>query len=166
MKHKLTKSNHQSSVVCYLTSVSFFGFLSSAVCPLSSVFMQNKPNSPIVQTNVTNLITMNYTILNCLTKVKTKPIQTQNKPNSRKVKMNVNQYNTMEYKRFIPLERKQNKANSNPIKAKHPLSLFFQTLPSSSQRKWTIRLQFAIAVPATLMIDDCLHPAYNDNNNF
>ena len=65
--------NRQSSVVCYLTSVSFFGFLSSAVCPLSSVFMQNKPNSPIVQMNASLFITMNYTFFISLTEVKNKP---------------------------------------------------------------------------------------------
>ena len=65
--------NRQSSVVCYLTSVSFFGFLSSAVRPLSSVFMQNKPNSPIVQVNLTVFITMIYAISISLTKVKNKP---------------------------------------------------------------------------------------------
>jgi len=73
MKLESLKLNRQSSVVCYLTSVSFFGFLSSAVCPLSSVFMQNKPNSPIVQMNSTYLITMNYAIFTSLTKVKNKP---------------------------------------------------------------------------------------------
>ena len=81
-------TNNQSSVVCFLTSVfrilssvSFFGFLSSAVCPLSSVFMQNKPNSPIVQLNVTLFITMNYAIFASLTKVKNKPNSNPNKPN-------------------------------------------------------------------------------------
>ena len=81
-------TNNQSSVVCYLTSVfcilssvSFFGFLSYAVCPLSSVFIQNKPNSPIVQMNVTLFTTMYYAIFTSLTKVKNKSNQTQNKPN-------------------------------------------------------------------------------------
>ena len=73
MKLESPKLNRQSSVVCYLTSVSFFGFLSSAVCPLSSVFMQNKPNSPNVQINASLLITMNYENFASLTKVKNKP---------------------------------------------------------------------------------------------
>ena len=80
-------TNNQSSIICLrssvfslLTSVSFFGFLSSAVCPLSSVFMQNKPNSPIVQLNASIFITMNYAIFTSLTKVKNKPNQTQFKP--------------------------------------------------------------------------------------
>jgi poly-beta-hydroxyalkanoate depolymerase len=65
----------------------------------SVTFRKNKPNSPIVQTDVTSFITMNYAIFASLTKVKnkpnsnpieansnpikvkTKPKQTQNKPN-------------------------------------------------------------------------------------
>ena len=74
--------NRQASVVCYLASVSFFGFLSSAVCPLSSVFMQNKPNSPNVQIHLTLFITMNYAIFTSLTKVK-------NKANSNPIKANI-----------------------------------------------------------------------------
>ena len=46
----------------------------------STTFRTNKPNSPIVQTDVTNLITMNYTNFTSLTKVKNKPNQTQTKP--------------------------------------------------------------------------------------
>jgi len=48
----------------------------------SVTFRKNKPNSPIVQMNVTNLTTMNYTIFISLTKVKNKPNQTQYKANS------------------------------------------------------------------------------------
>ena len=47
---------------------------------IAASFMQNKPNSPIVQTNVTNLTTMIYTIFASLTEVKNKPNQTQYKP--------------------------------------------------------------------------------------
>ena len=49
-------------------------------------FSENKPNSPIVQMNLTNLTTMNYTIFTSLTKVKNKPNQSQNKPNTQKAK--------------------------------------------------------------------------------
>jgi len=53
-------------------------------------FSENKPNSPIVQMNVTDLIKMIYVIFASLTKVKNKPnsnpIQTQNEPNPRKAK--------------------------------------------------------------------------------
>jgi hypothetical protein len=43
--------------------------------------MQNKPNSPIVQLNLTPFITMHYTISTCLTKVKNKPNTNPIKPN-------------------------------------------------------------------------------------
>ena len=68
MKLESLKMNLQASVVCYLTSVFRI---------LSSVFMQNKPNSPNVQTNVTFFILMVYTIFASLTVVKNKPNQTQ-----------------------------------------------------------------------------------------
>ncbi len=49
-----------------------------------SLFMQNKPNSPNVQTDLTNLITMIYAYFHSLTKVKNKansnPIQSQTNP--------------------------------------------------------------------------------------
>ena len=51
--------------------------------------MRNKPNSPIVQTDVTSFIKMIYTISASLTKVKNKPNQTQNKANYRKAKMSL-----------------------------------------------------------------------------
>jgi hypothetical protein len=41
--------------------------------------MQNKPNSPIVHSDLTPFIEMNYVISTCLTKVK-------NKPNSNPIK--------------------------------------------------------------------------------
>jgi hypothetical protein len=54
----------------------------------ATTFMQNKPNSPIVQTDVTSFITMNYPILTSLTKVKNKPKQTQLKPKQSQFKPN------------------------------------------------------------------------------
>jgi hypothetical protein len=102
MKIKLPKSNRQSSVVrcwsypgrstlefildwCSLASLS--GTLRSTGVEnirQISLFLQNKPNSPIVQMNLTHLSIMNYAISNSLTKVKNKPNQTQfkakNKP--------------------------------------------------------------------------------------
>ena len=73
-------TNNQSSVVCSLTSV---------FCILSSV-LTNKPNSPIVQTDVKSFTTMNYTILTSLTKVKNKPNQTQLNPKQSQNKPNTN----------------------------------------------------------------------------
>jgi len=43
-------------------------------------FMQNKPNSPIVQMNASLFTAMNYAIFASLTKVKNKPNQTQSNP--------------------------------------------------------------------------------------
>ena len=93
MKLELPKSNRQSSIVCYLTSVfcilssvSFFGFLSSAVCPLSSVFMQNKPNFMKSQININSFITSKYAKVDTWLSRKTNPIQTQLKPIMAKTK--------------------------------------------------------------------------------
>jgi len=81
-------------------------------------FSENKPNSPIVQVNVSLFIAMIYTIFASLTKVKNKPNQSQYKPNSNpiaeRVKMNVRNALTMTYGRFIPLSGRKNKPNSNP----------------------------------------------------
>jgi len=51
----------------------------------AAVFMQNKPNSPIVQMDINPFITMNYPVFASLTKVKNKPNQTQYKPNSKPI---------------------------------------------------------------------------------
>jgi hypothetical protein len=53
------------------TAVSFQNRASSIKHRASS--MQNKPNSPIVQLNLTPFIEMSYTISACLAKVKNKP---------------------------------------------------------------------------------------------
>jgi len=47
--------------------------------------MQNKPNSPNVQMNVTFFITMIYTIFISLTGVKNKPNQSQYKANTKPI---------------------------------------------------------------------------------
>ena len=88
----------------------------------SVTFRKNKPNSPIVQMNLTNLITMNYAIFTSLTEVKNKPNQTQFKANSNPIperpKMNAKCAHTKDYEQFIPLAGQKNKPNSNPIKPK------------------------------------------------
>ena len=53
----------------------------------SIAFRRNKPNSPIVQTDVMSFTTMNYTIFTSLTKVK-------NKPNSNPIKAKTNPIQT------------------------------------------------------------------------
>jgi hypothetical protein len=50
-------------------------------CPLYA-FLTNKPNSPIVQSDLTSFTTMNYAISTSLTKVKNKPNSNPIKPNS------------------------------------------------------------------------------------
>ena len=86
-----------------------------------SSFLQNKPNSPIVRMNVTNLTTMNYTIFTSLTKVKNKPnsnpIKANSNPFCQKPKMNANIYYTKVYNNKTSVRREKNKANSNPNKA-------------------------------------------------
>jgi hypothetical protein len=52
----------------------------------ANTFCRNKPNSPIVQMNVTILITMNYTFFISLTKVKNKPNSNPIKANSKPIK--------------------------------------------------------------------------------
>jgi len=64
-------------------------------------FRKNKPNSPIVQINLSYLSTTNYPIFTSLTKVKNKPNQTQYKPNSNPIQT-------------------QFKPNSNPIQTQFP----------------------------------------------
>ena len=117
-------TNNQSSIICLrssvfslLNSVSFFGFLSSALCPLSSVFMQNKPNSPIVRMNLNNLTTMNYAIFTGLTKLKNKPNSNPNKAKTKHV------LSAVEW------------ANTNPIKAKNQSSLITNHLEGKPNSK-------------------------------
>ena len=77
---------------------------STKIAKNPTTFRKNKPNSPIVQTDVTSCTTMNYTIFASLTKVKNKPNQTQFKPNTNpiasKAKMNINIYYTIGYNNF------------------------------------------------------------------
>jgi len=88
----------------------------------SVTFRKNKPNSPIVQMNLTTYITMNYTIFASLTKVKNKPNQTQYKPNTNPIterpKMNVNIYYTLGYNNLFRWRGEKTnpiKANTNPV---------------------------------------------------
>ncbi len=83
----------------------------------ATTFRRNKPNSPNVQINVTNLITMNYAIFTSLTKVKNKPNQTQFKANSNPIgkrpKMNINNFLTKDYKNISRLPGNK----TNPIQS-------------------------------------------------
>jgi len=81
----------------------------------------------------------------------------------------------------------QNKANSNPIPERLKMNAsnsktmnyeFFPRLPGEKTKPKQTQTSLSSNVvngspsktannaPATLMIDDCLHPAYNDNDNF
>ena len=88
----------------------------------ANTFCRNKPNSPIVQTDVTFFTTMYYTNFASLTKVKNKPNQTQFKANSNPIskrpKMNISNFITINYEIFLRLteqKTKPNKAKTNPI---------------------------------------------------
>jgi len=78
-----------------------------------SLFLQNKPNSPIVQMNLTFFITMIYIILTSLTKVKNKPNSNPNKPNFKIGKINLSVYSISEYKKY-PIGGAQKQSQTNP----------------------------------------------------
>ncbi len=80
--------------------------------------MQNKPNSPNVQMNLTIFTSRNYAISNCLTKVK-------NKPNSKPIQTQTNPI-LANYKAW----QSQNKAKTNPIQKMNafaPIRHFFRS---------------------------------------
>jgi len=94
----------------------------------STTFRTNKPNSPIVQTNLTNLITMSYAIFISLTKVKNKP---NSNPIAEWTKMNLSIYSTMEYKNYRTGRAKkqsQNKPNQTQFQRQR---ILFRVLPSN-----------------------------------
>ena len=94
----------------------------------SVTFRRNKPNSPIVQTDLTSCTTMNYTIFASLTKVKNKPNQTQFKANTNlssnvavggpipeRLKMNLNIYYTKVYNNLFRWRGEK----TNPIQSQY-----------------------------------------------
>ena len=93
---------------------------------IAATFMQNKPNSPIVQIDLTSFTTMNYTIFTSLTKVKNKPKQTQFKANSNPIperpKMNTRNALTMSYKNFPRLPGKKTNPKQTQFKPNQTLS--------------------------------------------
>ncbi len=93
----------------------------------------------------------------------------QNKPNSPNVQINLNNFIIMTYMIFISLTVRKTKPIQTQFKAKQ--SQFWPITGGSKAKTNPIQTQTkpippAISVPATLMIDDCLHPAYNENDNF
>jgi len=77
----------------------------------SPLFMQNKPNSPNVQMNVSNVKTMNYKNFIPLAVQKNKPNSNPIKPNFQKAKMNVNSLITKDYRKNDDFSVRINKPN-------------------------------------------------------
>ncbi len=92
----------------------------------SVTFRKNKPNSPIVQTDLTSFRTMNYPIFASLTKVKNKPNQTQFKANTnpicQKTRLNINIYNTKIYRCKTAIRHKKANPKQSQYKPKSNLS--------------------------------------------
>jgi hypothetical protein len=85
----------------------------------STLFIQNKPNLPDAQTNVSPFLTRDYenqrrlrTMKNKPNQTQSNPIQSQYKPNSRKTKMKLNFYSTKDYENEQLCPRR----DINPIK--------------------------------------------------
>jgi len=81
-----------------------------------TLFMQNKPNLPNAQINVSSVLTKDYEnvpLRRCAeNKANSKPI----KPNLKKAKMKPSSVKTKDYENVPLPRRRQNKPNSNPIK--------------------------------------------------
>ena len=100
-------------------------------CPLhlsrtlykSTLFMQNKPNFPDDQMNVTKVMKKHYEKKDTWSSGKNKPNSKPNKPNTnpikpnfRKPKMNINKVLTKDYENKANWALFENKPNTNPIK--------------------------------------------------
>ncbi len=93
--------------------------------PESSIeqrIMQNKPNFPKSQVDVTPIIIMNYEEKSNWTLGENKPNSKPIKPNFRKAKMNVNSLITKDYRKKDDFAVQKNKPNSNPISVKPKMS--------------------------------------------
>ncbi len=136
----LAHFRHFSSLFTNLPSTSV-----ENVLQISS-FMQNKPNSPNVQMNVTNLLTMNYTIFISLTKVKNKPNSNPIKANSKPIQTQLLQRPKLMQSVHIQRIMKKNaamamkkqtqfKPNSNPISKSHCIFAFNGQNSKKSRKK-------------------------------
>ncbi len=76
--------------------------------------MQNKPNLPNDQTNVTSFITKDYENKSLRRPSQNKPNSNPIKPNLPNAQINVSSFITNHYENIHLLERRKNKANSNP----------------------------------------------------
>ena len=86
--------------------------------------MQNKPNLPNAQMNVTSFYTKDYENEHLHWAGKTNPIQTQYKANTNPIperpKMNENLFATKVYENITTFRLEQNKPNTNPNKPNLP----------------------------------------------
>ncbi len=100
-----------------------------------SSFMQNKPNSPNVQLNVTFFITMNYTIFTSLTKVKNKPNSNPIKAKTKPIQTQLLQRTKLMQSVYLQRIMKKNadrcyektnpkQSQSNPISKSHCIFAF------------------------------------------
>jgi hypothetical protein len=133
--HRESSIEHRVSSIKNLTLAHFRHFSSlftnspplhlSRILYKSPLFMQNKPNSPNVQMNVSNVKTMNYENFIPLAEQKNKP---KTNPISEKPKINVNLYFIEDYRKKDDFVVRINKPNSKPIssKAKMNANAFLQ----------------------------------------
>ena len=77
--------------------------------------MQNKPNLPDTQMNVSSILTTDYENKSNWTLGQNKPNSNPIKPNCLKAKMDVNLYVIKDYERNDIFAVPENKPNSNPI---------------------------------------------------
>ena len=81
----------------------------------TNYFMQNKANLPDTQILVNYVLTMDYVNIRLRRHRQNKAKQSQFKPNFRKAKMNVSSVKTKDYEKNGIFAVPQNKPNSNPI---------------------------------------------------
>ena len=84
--------------------------------------MQNKPNFPDAQMNVSSILTKDYENKSNRTLRENKPNSNPIKPNFRKAQMNVNSLITKGYRKNDAFVVRKNKPNSNPISVKPKMS--------------------------------------------
>ena len=82
-----------------------------------SIFMQNKPNFPDDQMNVTSCYTVDYEDMSNCKRGQNKPNSKPIKPNSQNTQMNVNIVSTKYYENMLNLTLFENKANINQIQS-------------------------------------------------
>jgi len=130
--HRESSIEHRVSSIKNLTLAHFRHFSSlftnspplhlSRILYKSPLFMQNKPNSPNVQMNVSNVKTMNYENFIPLAEQKNKPNSNPNKPNLPNCEIDAKCVFTKDYIKKAAFAVRKNKPNSNPISVKPKMS--------------------------------------------